>query len=135
MAETPHLLCQLVERRIVRPYKKKNDRAVWAMTETENWEDMACAAGKAGILIKESMSLTEGELITSARLDEVKWKEFHFPSDIVTDIKSAICKGRLEDIREAGEQFIRYMEDGALQGTGNASGLFKIHLSVVGYDP
>lgn len=82
------------------------------MTETENWEDMACAAGKAGILIKESMSLTEGELITSARLDEVKWKEFHFPSDIVTDIKSAICKGRLEDIREAGEQFIRYMEDG-----------------------
>ena len=112
MAETPHLLRQLAERRIVRPYKKKNDRAVWAMTETGSWEDMAYAAEKAGMLIKESMSLTEGELITSAHLEEVKWKEFHFPSDIVTDIKNAICKGRLEDIREAGERFIRYMEDG-----------------------
>lgn len=108
----PQLLCQMVERRIVRPYKLRNDRAVWGMAEAGNWEDMVCEARKIGMLIREAMSITDGNLITADRLDEVKWKEFQFPTDIGTDIKNAICRGRLEDIREAGERFMRYMEDG-----------------------
>lgn len=110
--DTPRLFCQLVERRIVRPYKLRNDRAVWSMTATKSWEELASAAQKAGALIRESMSVEEGDLITAERMNGVEWKEFQFPSDIGTDIKNAICKGGLEDIQEAGERFIRYMENG-----------------------
>lgn len=108
----PYLLRQIVERKIIRPYKKKEERAVWAMAETEKWEDLGKAAKKAGAMLKEAMSITDGELITSTRLEEINWKEFHFPSEISTEIKSAICRGGLEEIRQEGERFIRYMEEG-----------------------
>ncbi len=110
--DAPRRLCQMIERRIIRPYKKKDDRAVWAMTASESWEEMACAAGKTTAMIKEALSIADGELITSERLKEVHWKEFHFPSDIGTEMKAAICKGGLEQMQREGERFIRYMEDG-----------------------
>lgn len=110
--EAPYLLGQMVERRIVRPYKQRDDRAVWAMAPAGSWEEIACAAKKAAALIKESISITDGDLITARRLEEGSWKAFQFPSDIGSDIKNAICRGVLEDIRAAGERFIRYMEDG-----------------------
>lgn len=112
LTDAPRLLCQMAERRIVRPYKLRKDRAVWAMAAAGSWEELALAARMAGSLIRESISIAEGDLITAERLDEINWKEFQYPSDIGADIKNAICRGGMEDIREGGERFIRYMEDG-----------------------
>lgn len=112
MEDCAFLLRQAVERRIVRPYKQKSQRAVWAEVSAERWEDIPKAAREAEALIKEAMAVTDGELLTRERMEEIQWKEFHFPSDISTEIKNALCRGLPDSVRESGEQFIRYMEDG-----------------------
>lgn len=110
--ESPVLLCRAVERRIIRPYRQRSERAVWAMADIDGFEHIGDGAREAALLLKESMPLTDGELLTRERMDRIQWKEFRFPADICTNIRGALCRGDLEAAREAGEEFIRYMEDG-----------------------
>lgn len=110
--DAARLLCQAVERRIIRPFKQKSGRAVWAMVPIEGFEGIACGAREAEALLKEAMSITDGELLTRRRMEGVAWKEFRYPADIGTDIKNALCKGNLEAVRRWGELFIQYMGDG-----------------------
>ena len=108
----PCPLRQAVERRIVRPYKQRSGRAVWAEVSAGRWEDIPAAARDAEALLKEAMPVTDGGLLTRERMDRIQWKEFHFPADISMDIKNALCRGLPEDVGKSGELFIRYMEDG-----------------------
>lgn len=110
--EASALLRQAVDRRIVRPYKQKSRRAVWAEAAADRWEDIPKAAGDAELLIKEAMAVTDGKLLTREHMEGIPWKEYHFPADISTDIKNALCRGQVDALREAGELFIQYMEDG-----------------------
>lgn len=110
--ESGRLFRQSVERRIVRPYKQREERAVWAVVSTDSWDGIGAAAREAEMLIKEAMPVTEGELLTRELMDGILWKEFQFPVDIGNDLKNALCRGEAEAIRGAGEAFIEYMEDG-----------------------
>ena len=110
--DAPYLLGQAVERRIVRPYRQRSERAVWAEVPADCLEDIQKAARDAESLLKEAMPVTDGGLLTRERMDRIGWKEFHFPADIGMEIKNALCRGLWDAARESGEMFIRYMEDG-----------------------
>lgn len=110
--DTPYLLCQAVERKVIRPYKQRSGRAVWSMVFIDGWEEILAGAREAETLLKEAMSITDGELLTRERMEEVSWKEFKYPADIGSDIKNALCRGNLEAVRDAGEQFVLYVGNG-----------------------
>ena len=106
------LLCQAVERKIVRPYKQRDGRAVWAMVSMKGWESVQKGARDAELLIREALPATEGDLVTRERMDAVDWKEFRFPADLGADMKNALCRGDLENARKTGEMFMEFMKDG-----------------------
>ena len=110
--ETDRLFCQAMERRLIRPYKQRDERAVWSMVSADDWRDIPEAARAAETLIKEAMSITDGELLTMRRAGRIFWKDFRFPADMGTDMKNALCRGASDALRQSGEAFIRYMEDG-----------------------
>ena len=57
--DAPYLLGQAVERRIVRPYRQRSERAVWAEVPADCLEDIQKAARDAESLLKEAMPVTD----------------------------------------------------------------------------
>lgn len=100
------------ERKMVNPYKIKDQRAIWAMIEVDSFEELYGKARKTAEWIKESLSIEGKELLTEGWMKQVAWQEFQYPLEGSQKMKWAICNEDSGKIQTEGEAFVEAMRQG-----------------------